>query len=67
MSKQTFKVSIEFEYDSEEGAPLTGKPITHPDHAIEAVRDELEAMSPHEFIIKCEVHDEKGFIYAIQT
>jgi len=66
MSKLTFKVSIEFEYDSEEGAPLTGKPITHPDHAIDAVRDELEAMSPHEFIIKCAVHDKDGHLYSIQ-
>ena len=65
MSKQTFKCTIEFVYDSEEGAPFTGKPITHPDHAIDAVRDELEEMSPHEFLIKCEVHDKDGFIYAI--
>jgi hypothetical protein len=52
MSKKTYTATITFEYEAEEGAPLTGKPITHPDHAIDAVRDELEAMSPHEFIIE---------------
>lgn len=65
MSKLIFKCVIEFEYDSEEGAPLTGKPLNHPDDAIQAVRDELEQMSASEFVIKCEVHDEKGFLYAI--
>tara|TARA_R110000772_G_scaffold17348_3_gene48472 strand:+ start:1784 stop:1987 length:204 start_codon:yes stop_codon:yes gene_type:complete len=52
MSKKTYKVVIEFEYDGDEGAPLTGEPINHPDDAIQAVRDELDAISPYEFIIK---------------
>jgi hypothetical protein len=66
MSKKTYKVTIEFEYDSEEGAPLTGKPITHPDHAIEAVRDELESMSPNEFIIEAKEFIDGEFNFAVK-
>jgi len=66
MSKETYEVTIRFEYDSEEGAPLTGKPIKHADDAIEAVRDELEAMSPHEFIIDCKVYVDGEFSHTIQ-
>ena len=66
MSKETYEVTIKFEYDSEEGAPLTGKPITHPDHAIDAVRDELEAMSPHEFIMECKVFVDGEYSHSIQ-
>ena len=64
MSKITYKCVIEFEYDSEEGAPLTGNPLNHPDEAIQAVRDELEN-GVSQLVIKCEVHDEQGFKYAI--
>jgi hypothetical protein len=53
-----YKVTIEFEYDSEEGAPLTGNEINSPEDAIQAVRDELESMSPNEFIMTCESFDE---------
>jgi hypothetical protein len=66
MSKQTFKVSIEFEYDQGEEAPLTGKVLSHPDHAIEQVRYELENIPASEFIIKCEVWDKDGFDYAVK-
>ena len=66
MSKKTYKVTIEFEYDSEEGAPLTGKPINNGDDAIEAVRDELEAMSPHEFVIEAKVFEDGEFSHSVQ-
>lgn len=66
MSKKTYKCTITFFYDSEDGAPLSGNPITHPDHAIEAVRDELENATD-EFEIECGVYDENGeFEYAIK-
>jgi hypothetical protein len=67
MSKFKFKVSLDFEYDQGEEAPLTGKVLTHPDHAIDQVRYELENIPVGEFIIKCEVHDENGFLYAIKS
>ena len=66
MSKETYEVTIKFEYDSEEGAPLTGKPIKTADDAIEAVRDELETMSPHEFIIDCKVFVDGEHSHSIQ-
>jgi hypothetical protein len=65
MSK-TYKVTIEFEYDGEEGAPLTGKPINHPDDAIQAVRDELEAMSPNEFIIEATEYVDGELNYSVK-
>ena len=66
MSKETYEVTIKFEYDSEDGAPLTGKPITHADQAIEAVRDELELISPHEFSIECKVFVDGEHSHSIQ-
>jgi hypothetical protein len=52
-------VKVEFEYDSEEGAPLTGKPLNSADDAIQAVRDELEEFSPYQLTIECESFDEE--------
>jgi hypothetical protein len=64
MSK-TYTVSITFEYDGDEGAPLTGKPINHADDAIQAVRDELEAQSPYDFIIDCKVYEDGELSHGI--
>lgn len=67
INEKTYKVSIEFEYDSDEGAPLTGKPINHADDAIDAVRDELRELSANEFLIKCDVWDKEGYSHTICT
>lgn len=66
MAKKTYTVSITFEYDGDEGAPLTGKPINNADDAIEAVRDELEAMSPYEFTIDCKEFIDGEYSHTIQ-
>ncbi len=56
MSKTTYKVYIPFEYDGDEEAPLTGKPIKSGIEAIDAVRDELDEIPSNEFVIVCEVY-----------
>lgn len=66
MAKKTYTLSITFEYDGDEGAPLTGKPIKNADDAIDAVRDELYLQSPFEFIIDCKVFEDAEYSHSIQ-
>jgi hypothetical protein len=66
MSKKTYTATITFEYEAEEGAPLTGKPINHPDDAIQAVRDELETQSPYDFIIEATEYIDGELHYAVK-